>query len=73
MAYNRARKTGLLSDWDKFKRYRNLYKNSSRSMKKVFFKKQQMSKPIIQQNIGKSKIYLNSSSSIFFDCVRDFK
>ena len=67
MAYHRARKTGLSSDWDKFKRYRNLYKSTSRSSKKVFFKEATNVKtndPAKLWKTVKSKISPNSSSSI---------
>ena len=64
MAYHRARKTGISSDWDKFKRYRNLY---SRSSKKAFFKEAtdiKTNDPAKLWKTVKPKINPNSCNSI---------
>ena len=67
MAYHRARKTGISSDWDKFKRYRNLYKSTSRSSKKAFFKEAtdiKTNDPAKLWKTVKPKINPNSCNSI---------
>ena len=67
MAYHRARKTGLSFDWDKFKRYRNPYKSTSRSLKKAIFKEAtdvKTNDPAKLRKTVKSKISPNANSSI---------